>query len=359
MTTPPSIDHDRRNNFDAVRLLGALLVLVGHAYPLHAVGQNPGVFAFSIETLGLILFFSLSGYLIATSWDRDPRIGAYLAKRSLRIFPALAAVVLLSMLVLGPLVTSLSPVAYFQNPSTWSYATNIVLSPVYALPGVFGAIPYPNAVNGSLWSLPPEFACYLVVPLVGLLPRASRAATFIVLGVAAGVISSVLSAHAVHIVLYGTDLGQATSVWPFFLVGAGVALARKWLPLSTELGFAALLGGAIIGSISAAAGSYLWWFVLPYAIIAFGSARTPVVSRLGRFGDVSYGIYLYAFPVQQTLIYLVPGMPFRLSILATIAVTAVLAFGSWHLIEKPALRLKSRTARRASVTVPVSDGVLA
>jgi peptidoglycan/LPS O-acetylase OafA/YrhL len=357
-----SIGHDRRNNFDAVRLLGALLVLVGHAYPLHGIADNPGVFGFSIETVGLILFFSLSGYLIATSWDRDPRFGAYLAKRSLRIFPGLAAVVLLSMFVLGPLISSLSVNAYFQDPSLWSYAKNIVLSPVYALPGVFQAIPYPNAVNGSLWSLPPEFACYLMVPIVGLLPRPSRSATYVALAVAAGVISALLSTHAIHIVLYGTDLAQATSVWPFFLVGAGIALARKRLPISVEFGLAALFCASIVAAISPLVGSYLWWFVLPYAIIAFGSARSPVISRLGRFGDVSYGIYLYAFVVQQTLIYLVPSMPFRLSVLSTIAVTAVLAFGSWHFIEKPALRLKPRAAQKATnptSTTQVSDGAAA
>jgi peptidoglycan/LPS O-acetylase OafA/YrhL len=339
------VSHDRSNNFDAIRLLGAILVLVGHAYPLHSVPGNPGVFGFSIETLGLILFFSLSGFLITVSWHGDPRLLAYLGKRSLRIFPALIVVVLLSMFVLGPTLSQLSVAGYFADSTLWAYLKNVVLFPAYGLPGVFQSIPYPGAVNGSLWSLPPEFACYLMVPIVAFLPLVARSIAFLVLGMASGIASSLLSTNGVHIVIWGTDLSQATSVWPFFLVGAGIALARTWLPLRVDFGFIAITLGAIVASVSPALGTYLWWFVLPYAIIAFGSTRTPVVSRVGRFGDFSYGMYLYAFPVQQSVIFLAPQLSFRVSVAATLAITFVLAVASWHLVEKPALILKPRSAR--------------
>jgi peptidoglycan/LPS O-acetylase OafA/YrhL len=354
-----AVTHDRANNFDAIRLLGAVLVLVGHAYPIHAIPGGPGLFGFSIETLGLILFFSLSGYLITKSWSRDARILPYLAKRSLRIFPGLAVVVLVSMFVLGPWISRLSVGAYFADSTLWDYAKNIVLFPVYGLPGVFPDNPYPGAVNGSLWSLPAEFACYLMVPLVALLPRAMRSGAFLALAAASGVLSVFLFAQQAHIVIWGTDLAQAASVWPYFLAAAGFATARKRLPIRLDMGFALLLGGALLQAVSPLAGTFAWWFLLPYAIIAFGSQRTPVLSRTGRFGDFSYGMYLYAFPVQQTVISLAPGLPFRASVLATLVVTAALAAASWYLVERPALRLKPSAVRSQTAIVPVSEGAAA
>jgi peptidoglycan/LPS O-acetylase OafA/YrhL len=344
-----AVTHDRTNNFDAIRLLGALLVLVGHAYPLHAAGSNPGVFGVSIETLGLILFFSLSGFLITTSWTRDPRLLPYLAKRSLRIFPALIVLVALSMFVLGPLLSTLSVSEYFSAPSVWEYAKNIVLFPVYGLPGVFDSNPYPGAVNGSLWSLPPEFACYLAVPLVALLPARVRAYTFLLLAAISGLLSTIPAVQQAHIVVWGTDLAQAASVWPYFFAAAGIAHLRGRLPVRLDLGFVALLLAALLVAISPAIGIPLLWFLLPYAVISFGAERTPVLSRAGRFGDFSYGMYLYAFPAQQTILLIAPQLPFRASVLVTLAVTTVFAVASWHLVEKPALRLKPRSTRiRAS-----------
>jgi peptidoglycan/LPS O-acetylase OafA/YrhL len=346
-----NVQHDRVNNFDAIRLLGAVLVLVGHAYPLFGRdATNPLIWGTHIQVAGLILFFSLSGYLIATSWNLDSRLLPYLQKRSLRIFPALIVVTLASMFVLGPVLSRLSVGDYLANPNLWQYLKNIVLSPVYALPGVFETTPIPNAVNGSLWSLPAEFACYLFVPLVALLPFRFRAPAFVVLAVAAGVASTLLTTNAVRVVIWGTDLAQATSVWPYFMIGAAIAYAGKTLPLRLDVALVALIAGGLASSVFPAAEMYIWWAVLPYVAIALGSARTPVISRAGRYGDISYGLYLYAFPVQQSLIIIAPRLTFAVSVILTLIISSVLAFASWHLIEKRALKFKPAPQRVAIAT---------
>lgn len=91
----------RTNNLDLVRLFGAALVIYGHAYPI-AGAASPGFAANGVATIGVKIFFSIRGYLVALSWLRDPHLGRFLLRRSLRIFSALIVVVLLSALVLGP-----------------------------------------------------------------------------------------------------------------------------------------------------------------------------------------------------------------------------------------------------------------
>lgn len=334
------IESHRRNNFDALRLAGATLVLIGHAYPLHG---RPSVWIFGqpIQALGVILFFSISGYLISKSWAADSSLPRYFARRALRIFPGLIVVTVLCAFVLGPLISTLSVGDYLQHPGTWEFLRNIPLFPVYALPGVFDTNIYPVAVNGSVWSLPAEFACYLMVPLVGLIPRRAQFLGYTLLAIVSGVVGHYWSLDGTRVVVYGTDLAQAATVWTFFFVGAALASAR-WIPIRLDFALLGILLAALVSAILPTFSFPLWWFVFPYTILAIGATSTPVLHNAGRWGDVSYGLYLYAFPVQQTLVFTWPTLPFVLSVLATLLISLMLALGSWHLIEKPALRFKPR-----------------
>ena len=131
--------------------------------------------------LGVYIFFSISGYLIAQSWDRDSHALRFFIRRGLRIFPALIVVTILTVFVLGPAITTLPIWEYFKSNSTWGYFSNIILYMSYALPGVFEHNTYPNAVNGSLWSLTTEFGMYMLLMIFGVL-RLPRAATPVVAG---------------------------------------------------------------------------------------------------------------------------------------------------------------------------------
>ena len=192
------------------------------------------MFGQPVPALGVILFFSVSGYLLRQSREADRNLPRYLAKRTLRIFPALIVVTLVSIFVLGPALSSLTVGDYFQNPGVWDFLRNIILFPVYALPGVFDGNIYPVAVNGSVWSLPAEFACYLLVPIVGLLRPSLHFAAYLSLAAGSGLWGHLWSLDGTRAVVHGTDLARAATVWVFFLVGAALSSARS-IPLRMDV----------------------------------------------------------------------------------------------------------------------------
>jgi peptidoglycan/LPS O-acetylase OafA/YrhL len=151
--------------FDLVRLFGAILVIFGHSYPLTGVA-GPGLAANGVATIGVKIFFVVSGYLIAQSWLRDPNLPRFLIRRCLRIFPALIVLIFVTTFIVGPLLSRLPASEYFTHPETYNYLQNILLYINYFLPGVFEKNIYPNAVNGSLWSLPAEFSMYILTPFL-------------------------------------------------------------------------------------------------------------------------------------------------------------------------------------------------
>ena len=339
-----------RNNFDFVRLSAASLVIVGHAYPLLAHPDLPYFLHTSISTYAVKMFFALSGFLIVASWTHDPHAWRFLLKRVLRIFPALILVVLLSALVLGPLVTRLPMAEYFGHSMFGDYFMNLRLYIAYSLPGVFEDNTYPNAVNGSLWSLPAEFFMYLLVLVCGLAARWLRVVGFAVVWGALTLAFMALNLAEIHFqtgwftgaVVYATPVTSVIEVAPYFMIGGCIQLARRWLPLSPVAALLALAVGIGI----ARAGIYaepLFILITSYAVIALGSASTPVLRDFGRWGDLSYGTYLYGFPVAQTLSWAFGDrLPFVGHILLALAISLIFAFASWHLVEKRAMRIKPK-----------------
>ena len=333
-----------RNNYDAVRLMAAATVIYGHAYPLTA-SPNRWILDNPVQGFALKIFFVISGYLVSTSWLADPHILRYLRKRLLRIFPALILTVCLTAFILGPLVTTLSVGSYFASPSLLAYLGNIALKPAYALPGVFTHLPYPSAVNGSLWSLPIEFTMYLVFPIVCLL-AGSRMRRMAILALT--VVLCLTSLYALHIspnpprqVFYGTSLASAIGVVPFFLIGSCFKLFDfdRFFDPTLALGLLGCLAliqpaGSIVQEFSA-------FCVMPYAVLSFASESTPILSRTARWGDLSYGLYLFGFPLQQLTNH-IAGRP--LSALGNAFLSFPLAIGcafaSWHLVEKRALKFR-------------------
>jgi peptidoglycan/LPS O-acetylase OafA/YrhL len=322
----------RVNNFDALRLLAALAVLVSHAFALAGHGQ-PMIGSAELGETAVWVFFGISGFLIAQSWVLEPRLWHYLAKRALRILPALIVVVLLTVLVLGAVATSLSTSDYYSRWATWAYALkNSLLVQTSTLPGVFTDNPYPQQVNGSLWTLAPESWAYLGIAALGL-----------VHGLRYRWLPPLV---AVALMAWPHDptglLEFPKHVWMLqaFAVGTSLYVWRDHLPWHGAI--AAVLVGAFALAPGYSAQVALAVIAVPYAAIYLAYRAPAFLRGITDRGDFSYGIYLYAWPVGQAVVALWPGVGSWGLIAVSLPITCVLAVASWHVVERPALALKRR-----------------
>ncbi|MBI5344938.1 MAG: acyltransferase [Deltaproteobacteria bacterium] len=344
------IADSRENNFDFLRFVAASLVMVTHTFSLGGAGYEPfGLISgyASFGTFAVYIFFIISGFLITKSWFDRPDLRVFLYKRFLRIFPALFAAILFGAFVVGPLVTTLPIGEYFLHPLTRSYLLNISLYPIrHNLPGVFANNPYPNAVNGSLWTLAIEVIMYLSIAAFGLLGILRRRLFIPFFLTALLFIDFQLLSRPGNNeipVLYQAGIFVKCSI--FFYAGAVSYLYRDKIILNPLIAFLAL--ALYVISFKTPFIAYLSYFAVPYLVLYAAFARVPYLKNFGRHGDFSYGMYVYAFPVQQTLMsFYQGGLSLLGFFLAAFAVTLFLAILSWGFVEKPALKLKKRTLRR-------------
>jgi peptidoglycan/LPS O-acetylase OafA/YrhL len=344
----------RDNVFDVLRLVAALAVLVSHCYPL--TGRPDPIGATTGDTLGsigVVVFFGISGFLVSRSWAAQPQVSAFAAKRLLRLMPGLVVAVWLTALVLGPAVTTLPLGDYLTSAQTWVYParSSLLLTFNGRLPGVFTANPVSGAVNGSLWTLPVEAFAYVAVVGFGLLALARRRvallAALVVLLLALSPPAD-LGSHlpaATHGTALGLDSTVVIHVLAAFVTGSALFAFRErvrlswWHVLALTVLWVVSWGtgwGPVVASV-----------LIPYAVLVIAYRAPLRLNVLTRPGDVSYGVYVYAFPVQQTFVLVDRGLaPMALAALAA-PVTYGLALASWRLIEAPALALKRRVARRS------------
>ena len=349
---------ERKNNFDAVRILAASAVIYGHAHPLTAT-EDLVFLGNSVQSFAVKVFFIISGFLVARSWHWDPSPVRYVAKRMLRIFPGLLLLLLVT-LVIGACVTTLPFSTYIADPGTRFYFLyNSVLYPAYSLPGVFAGLPYPVAVNGSLWSLPVEFLMYLVLPLVYWVGRRLGGSAFLVIFAIALCAASLywvrVAPPANPLVFYGTGLPSVLDVSPYFFLGAAFALSRISDHLNPSVALF-LIGVLVFFRPESGPWTELaLYIVAPYCVLAFATSSSPGLQHAGRYGDPSDGIYLYGWPMQQLALMLVPNLTPIGNTLIALPLAALAAYGSWHLIEKRALAIKpSRTTESTVKTMEVA-----
>ena len=345
----------RDNCFDILRLIAAVtvlfshsFVLTGHAEPVHSLlGSQLG-------SLGVYTFFGLSGFLITRSWVTDPHVLRFTRRRALRILPGLAVCAVLTALVLGPLVTALSPGEYFGSAEPWQYVLKMVALVTFnpELPGVFLDTPFPRTVNGSLWTIPVESVCYALAALTGVLGILTRRRVLIA---SMALVLAIMIAGAPLDSPTGENLGNvdailnATRCGGAFLMGVILWVFRAEVPRSTPL----LVIGLLLALAPLPDGLHSAFAILafPYAAILLGAMHRGRLAVLTRHGDLSYGFYVYCFPVQQTLAHLIPGLtPAGMLALAG-PIAWLLGLLSWRLVEHPALRLKPR-ARSAEPPEP-------
>ena len=283
--------------------------------------------------LAVCVFFIVSGYLVTRSLDQRRSMAAFAAARCLRLFPGLAACVLLAVFVLGPALTPLELRAYFGSGETWTHLVeNIVLfkGVAYTLPGVFAGNPYPSVVNGSLWSLPYEAGAYVLTALLSVAGRRARAVILLLsLALLADMASpSLRLVSETRAMLLASYLTGATA-WHFGWQGS----RRCW-------GVVAGLGLAAAATAGFGVTIPLRLVALALGVLAFGLGFT-----MGREppADISYGLYLYGFPVQQSLMTFMAFNPWQLAA-ASLLCLLPLAWLSWMCVERPALKQRGALA---------------
>lgn len=349
MTQPDASSRGRADNCDTIRLLAAVMVLLAHAFPLaQGNSENEPILLISNRqatagSIAVAIFFVISGYLITRSFQARPDPVRFVTHRVLRIVPAYAVMLVIVTCVMGPIVSDLSAADYFTASETWVYLFwNLTfISPVAtSLPGVFLDNPYPRAINGSLWTLPIEVECYVLVLLLGLAGLLTRFWVLVVLAIA-------LVVPMIWLV------GERATLYGCFFAGSAIWLWRPpWVGWVAAGCFAAWLG-ALFSSGLAIASPVFGAYALLY--VAFGAPiRLP---RVNRWGDLSYGTYIWAFPVQQLVALGLGSMiTWYFSVLVSLPIVLLLAWLSWRAIEAPALRWKSRAGRMVPGPSPPGSG---
>lgn len=360
------------NNFDLLRLFAAVCVVFAHAFDLLRLPEPfPDLVGLSWGTLGVLVFFSISGFLISRSWDSAPRLRTFVTNRALRLVPGLAVAVLLQALVLGPLLTALPVHVYFQDPDTRAFVlNNVLMQSDYALPGVFVHNVYPAAVNGSLWTLPLEVKAYALVVLCGLIGVAIRWRGVIIV---VAVFAALCINHSIRAALPGANhfvallqnirmptaivsaaaaggLDIYTLVLGSFLIGAALYWLRGWVRLTWPLAAGAAAAIVVSAIAGGTAPETVVMLVTPYLVLCVAYRTSGYVRMPRRLGDYSYGIYVYAFAIEQTLSQLLTPSSGWVLFVCAVPVAFIAGLLSWRFVEHPALALKTRSTHPQPVT---------
>jgi len=289
------------------------------------------------------VFFIISGYLVTQSWEQTGSLPRFALKRALRLYPALAACLLVLTFGLGLSITSLATGDYLRDGGTWDFLIwNLLLHTDHnSLPGVrFTDLGIGTIVDGPLWSLPVEVAMYAMVAVLGLLRliRLPVLAALLVLG---------LVCIRLDTTRYFDFVGSVGWMLGFFVAGMLLYKLRDRAVLDGRLALLALAGS--IASVPL--GVFILAFPICGGYLVIYLALHPHLPAIpaARFGDLSYGLYIYGWPVEQTVLHLRPGTGQLMLFLSAFPIAAALALLSWHLLEKRALRLKPKHAPRPSL----------
>jgi peptidoglycan/LPS O-acetylase OafA/YrhL len=339
------VDDGRVNNLNLIRLVLASAVIFSHAYVLlNQFANEPFHHLLHFGDLGgtaVFSFFFISGFLISRSAIHHKDPVTFITARILRIFPGLIAAVLLCTFVIGPIFTRTSIREYFSSKATYSYMSAMFLHHGNSnqLPGLFESNFVAYAVNGPLWTLSSEWTMYMVTLIGCLIFRWRTIHTYTSRSWIMLIVAVLFTVQ-----MFPLPLQYATPWIAFFLLGAACYLCRAKIKLVPLLALSVLLIDLLLIRFLPHAGKPLFPFALSYFLLVAGFHPGLSAQWFLRFGDFSYGLYIYAWPVQQILARWVT-IPLRLFFYSYM-ITLPLAVVSWYLIEAPSLSKKQNLERQ-------------
>ncbi len=348
----------KQTSFDALRWIFAIAVMIAHSFALLRLAdplERYSGFYYDFGKLGVTGFFSISGYLVAASWLRNPAMLRFVKARVLRIMPGLVAGLLFGVLVAASVADKPQEFLFNSHVWRWVWHNTLFIWKGFGaqLAGAFPDNPFPHGANGSLWTLTYEIRCYAAVLIMGILGLLRRQ-------------SAVVLSSIMLILIYFIKVFSGATVQLQYLE---LCLAFAMGMLIAVCGFRAAFALAVSTLLAALAATMLhWpgtrWFYAPLqfaiALAVLYIAMSPWLKRFapGK-GDYSYGLYVYAFPLQQLAIVLLGTEATPWAVFAlTIAATTPIAILSWHMLEKPALSLVDRSvkAARKEISECIDDG---
>ncbi len=332
----------RDNGLNFVRVILAGMVIASHTWPLGGYGPDPAFGGATLGTWAVGGFFAASGYLIAGSRS-GTTLGAFIGRRAARIYPGFWVCLITTALLIAPL-------SVLVGGGDWSFRSAVryivgnasLHVTVAGIPATITPSPVDGAWNGSLWTLEFEAFCYAAFGLAVGLGRRRPRLTAVVLFMSCALAAFALPASASSV--WGIYAGRAAWLSYFFAAGVFIWAVRSRIRASWRTVLLSVLGLAAV----IATGQFRTLAALPVALLVLSlGARSPLT--WGKVNDVSYGLYIYAFPSQQLLAWagLAHHVPPAVFALTSVAVTMPFAWSSWHFVERPAIHRWRARERRA------------
>ncbi|MFK7963125.1 MAG: acyltransferase family protein [Burkholderiaceae bacterium] len=339
----------RENNFNLMRMVAAWAVLVSHSFFLttgrveaEPLYEQTGM---TLGTIAVHCFFVLSGFLVSNSLLQRRELISYAFARVLRVMPALAVMLVVTVFFVGPLLTQWSLSEYLTSVETWRYFTqNLFLygGVAWHLPGVFENNPHPLTVNGSLWTITHEVRFYTVLALIWAVAGFANfrdRVHWLKICVLLGMIVCAGQVLLWHFGLIAES--QSARLGFMFLSGVAYKLYGEHIRLGWSL-FCFLVVLLALASLHATTFLLVYLLALPYLLLCLAYLPRGLILGYNKLGDYSYGLYVYAFFVQQSVITIFPGIEVPALVGLASLVSIALASLSWHLIEHPALQRKTK-----------------
>jgi peptidoglycan/LPS O-acetylase OafA/YrhL len=336
------------NSFNLVRMLAAMAVLVSHGYVIATgeKGDEPlrSYLGTSLGGLAVIVFFVISGFLITGSMFSSGNWRRFLITRASRIYPALLVCNLLVWVTCGLFFTSSEVSSYFSDADGLKFMfsnSTLFLDARYHLLGVFLDNPLPQTVNGSLWTLPWELRAYILTLLfwyVVVILKVADQAAWLMLG-------AVAISYLVSTFFLGGFYAKVVELIYAFSYGAFLQLYKKNIRIQTLVWMMVpcLMVFVVSDPVIRKA---LLMLALPPVTLVICLMRLPFLFRYNRIDDISYGVYLYAFPLQQMVCALVGDWPVLQQIFLSVILVIPLAILSWRFVERPFIRMSERINRQ-------------
>lgn len=351
--------YDRKNNiFDYIRIILAIFVIIAHSYPIFfGIGFSDPITRkiLCTESLGgvaVIGFFTLSGFMITQSIINSKNNKEFFIKRIIRIFPSLIVMLLLTIFILGPLVYNGNVTDYFRNSTVWKYLfnnINLFGNTAYNIEGVFTNNPYAFAINGSLWSLKHEFIAYIVLIILSCLSIIkNRKAMLGLTGISILIYILNINASSIFNCLNNIgvimEINQFIKLIMYFFIGSTIYLYKDKLKMNFKYFILAVL--ILLTGICLNCTKYALIITMPYILMYIGTFKINK-DILKKVGDFSYALYIYAFPIQQLLVYyLKDKINIWVYMLLSILITGIISIIMTILIDNNIKKVKNKLLKR-------------